>query len=301
MAVGTAPARDSGTSPDRPGKRRIPSRNTPLPAVLARGLHTAPVLGREPDHGVVQDPLSKPQRVGGAGNLRARRGRPRRGDPRRDRFVAQLDARADQAGGDERPGEAAPLWDSARQRHSGMRPATAITLFTIGVCPAGLTGEPARRLLLAGIATTYEPGDGSSGQPVGCIAAAVRDHGTANLSDLLARGVPVVATRYKTRTRPRCGERVVVELVKSGRRTEAVKYDVGPWGMCVPRHGTAPQAAFRRCPKGAVRVVASPPDPYQHRQEAAGSWISTVDLTPPVCKALGGCSGWDQVRIWSVP
>lgn len=163
--------------------------------------------------------------------------------------------------------------------------------------------QPDKRLLLDGIATVYAPEDGSSGRHVGCQGIALRDYGTHDLAELLRRGVPVIATRYKTARSPRCGEWVLVENVRTGKTARARKLGVGPFGMCVSTANAPPErgSAFRRCRAGEVRVVAKGPQPYRERATYDGRWISTVDLTEPVCRALGGCSGWDRVRVWSLP
>lgn len=182
---------------------------------------------------------------------------------------------------------------------------TAITVIGLGIaslalCGAGSNTKPSR-LLLEGRATVFAPGDGASGATVGCPGAALRGHGTSGFRALLAAGVPVVATRYKGKLRPRCGERVVVESVRTGLRTEAVKLCVGPFGMCVESAAAPPGRGHPhgKCRTNELRVVARGADPYGEREQLSGRWISDVDLTPAVCAAIA-CDGWDRVRLYAV-
>ena len=91
-----------------------------------------------------------------------------------------------------------------------------------------------------GIATTYHPGDGHSGKTLGCPAEARRLLGSAAFRPRL----PVIATR----SAPPCGTLVVVENVRTGARTTAIRADAGPFGCYWPdgsRRGKSAKAALR--------------------------------------------------------
>ena len=77
-----------------------------------------------------------------------------------------------------------------------------------------------------GIATTYWPGDGHSGKALGCPAEARRLLGSAAFRP----GLPVIATRGV----PPCGTLVIVENVRTGQRSAALRLDFGPAGCYWP-------------------------------------------------------------------
>ena len=77
-----------------------------------------------------------------------------------------------------------------------------------------------------GVATTYHLGDGHSGTVLGCPGEARRLFGSDRFTDNL----PIIATRG----RPACGTLVVVENVRTGLRTLAVRADSGPYGCRWP-------------------------------------------------------------------
>lgn len=116
-----------------------------------------------------------------------------------------------------------------------------------------------------GVATTYWRGDGMSGRHLGCVAAARRLIGHHNFSDDL----PVIATRYG----PSCGTAVLVENVRTGRRTWAVKLDSGPYGQNCPDGWRAGKRLGPGC-----------------------RWRGVADLSLRVAREIGH-DGWDTVRL----
>ena len=116
-----------------------------------------------------------------------------------------------------------------------------------------------------GIATTYWPGDGHSGKALGCPAEARRLLGSAAFRPRL----PVIATR----SAPPCGTLVVVENVRTGARTTAIRADAGPFGCYWPDGSRTVELA---CKGGRRAAIA--------------------DLTRRVAREIGA-RGHEKVRL----
>jgi len=98
---------------------------------------------------------------------------------------------------------------------------------------------------LTGIATTYYFGDGHSGDTLGCPAEAKRLLGSSRFRP----GLPVIATRDT----PRCGTLVIVENVRTGARTTAIRVDAGPYGCYWP---DGSRTVERACVGGRRAAIA---------------------------------------------
>ena len=134
---------------------------------------------------------------------------------------------------------------------------------------AGLLGAPLPPIRARGVATVYWRGDGHSGAHVGCVREARRLLGTNEFRDDL----PIVATRDN----PPCGTFVVVEHVRTRRRTPAVKLDFGPFGC--------------RMPDGKRRVVVD-----DACESQGGRRLAIADLSRRVAREIGH-GGRDAIRL----
>jgi len=135
----------------------------------------------------------------------------------------------------------------------------------------GLLGSPLPPVRATGVGTVYWRGDGQSGGHVGCVRQARRLLGTNEFHDDL----PIIATRAV----PRCGTFVVVEHVRTGRHTPAVKLDFGPFGCEMPDGGREVVVRSGGC------------------RERGGRRLAIADLTRRVAREIGAKLGRTRIRL----
>lgn len=142
----------------------------------------------------------------------------------------------------------------------------SLGLWSLGHAPALPARLPPVRV--SGVATVFYPGDGQSGDTLGCVRAARRLLGSARF----VPGLPVIAMRPGEG--PPCGTRIVVEHARTRLRTVAFRLDAGPFGAT--------------CPEGRRVVRGALPD--------GCVWCRVADLTRHVARQIGH-DGRDPVNL----
>lgn len=84
----------------------------------------------------------------------------------------------------------------------------------------------------------------------------------------------------------KCGTRVRITSLATGRQVIATVVDRGPYGACVAP-GWRPRV--RRCPRGAWRL--------KKRRGEPGTWRGIADLLPATGRALGHRTGVHRIRL----
>ena len=141
--------------------------------------------------------------------------------------------------------------------------------------PPRVAGASTGRLLARGLASVYSPGDGYSGDVVGCPAVTLRLYGTRRLTvarrRALARdGLHVIAMRQELAP---CGAIVEVQHGATGRSATAIVLDRGPSSCYSSRR----RITRLKCPPGWLR--------------------KTIADLPPALTRLIGHDGLDLVTV----
>lgn len=126
--------------------------------------------------------------------------------------------------------------------------------------------------ILEGTSTIYWENDGHNNGTLGCKGAALRKIGNTKLSDEL----PIIATRGK-KSPVECGQWVMIENIRTGKYTVAVKLDTGTYS-CYNADNKRITALV--CPLGWKRK-------------------SILDMTLKVARAIDH-NGLDKIRVYAL-